>query len=388
MKRFATPTAFVCLCFVFSSFDYDSHGEEVSIGSVDQFDPETEIEVVASNPLILGDECPEWLDDSVRTNTKCLDAVERYFLDKAVYTLTFPGMVPKQASFTYRTMFDSFENDKQLVTDLLGDPECHLLSGPMRLDLRAKCNAESVFRYTQFANFCHDAREMNWFELDSRFQGKSRYLQNSGGIEDLESAREEGDERLEQYYSYRNSLRERVLRDVWLESYDLCPAEFLSPQEWTKTSRMPVEPHRALTEIAARLGDEQTLFAGQGCIMVDFGDKAYRQSKGKLHPWQGKMITAIGGIGAVFGTSDRTEAIVAAAHGIVGMKEVGYEADIQQIVRRLCGSGYIASQDEAKDCATAYQKAKLHLDPIDLQVFSALDEIRDTAIELDLYQSL
>lgn len=388
MKRFATPAAVVCLGFLFFPIVCNSQAKELSASSVDQLDQKGEFTVDTSNRLVLEDECPDWLNDSVSSDTKCLGAIERYFLDKAVYTLTFPGMVPKQASFTYRTMFNSHESDKKLVSKVLVDPECQLLRGPMRMDLRDQCNAQELFRYNQFANLCHDAREMNWFEPDDRFQGKSRYQQNSGGIEDFESAIEGGNKALDSYYSYRNSLRERVLRDVWLVSQDLCPADFLSPHEWSKTRTKPMEPHRALTEIAARLGDEQTLFADQGCIMVDFGDKAYRQSKGELHAWQGHMVTAIGGIGVVFGTSDRITAIVAAAHGIVGMKEAGYEADIEQIVRRLCGSGYIASRDEAKDCATAYQKAKLHLDPIDLQVFSTLDEIRDTAIELDLYQSL
>lgn len=169
----------------------------------------------------------------------------------------------------------------------------------MRLDFRDRCNAEALFRYTQFANHCHDVREMNWFEPDSRFLGTSRYQRISGGIEDFESAHQEGNEYLGHYYSYRNDLRERVLRDVWLESHNLCPTDFLSPQEWTNTRRMPMETHRALTKIAARLGNEQTLFAYNATITVNFADKAYRRSKARIHAWQEQLITAIGGKGIV-----------------------------------------------------------------------------------------
>ncbi len=350
--------------------------------------PTSELEAANNTPnsLLLGEECPDWLDDSIRFDTKCLGAVERYFLDKAVYIVTWPGMVPKKASFTFRTMFDLYENDKKLVTDVLADPDCRLLRGPMRLDLRDKCNAEALFRYTQFANLCHDAREMNWFEPDSRFRGKSRYQQNSGGIEDFENAHEEGNEHLGHYYSYRNDLRKRVLRDVWLESHDLCPSDFLSLQEGTNTRRMPMEPHRALTKIAARLGDEQTLFAFNASITMNFGDKAYRRSKARIHAWQGQMITAIGGKGIVLPINERNKAIVAAARGIVGMRKAGYEADVQKIVKVLCSNDYRTWRDESIDCATAYQLARVQLDPIDLQVLDTLDEIKETAVKLDLYQ--
>ena len=384
MKSSVAPTAVVCLGVLFFSIVYESHGEEVGTSSVDQLDQEGEASMDSSSRLVLGDECPEWLDDSVRSDTKCLAAVEHYFLDKAVYTLTFPGMVPKQASFTFRTMFDSYESDKKLVADALVEPECQLLSGPMRMDLRDRCNAEALFRYNRFVTLCYVARGINWFEPDSL--GKSRYQRYSGGTEELESARDEGDERLELYYSDRNDLREFVLRDVWLESSGLCPTDSHLPQERTKA-------HQGLKEIVARLGDEKTLFPPLGGgIGPGFGDEAYWKSKRELYTWQGHMINAIGGGGTAFPTTDPTLAIVSAARGILGMRKAGYEPAVEEIVKDLCGSSKFARLEKARgdiprDCATAYQNAKLHLDPIDLQEFHALDEIKETAIKLDLYQS-
>lgn len=384
MNRFAIPAAVVFLGVVFFTLVCGSQAKEVSASSVDQLDQEGEITVDTSNRLVLGDECPEWLDESVRSDKKCLDAVEHYWLDKAVYTLTFPGMVPKQASFTFRTMFDSYESDKKLATDALVDPECQLLSGPIRMDLRNRCNAEALFRYREYLTLCYVVSEMNWFVPGSFSPSKSRYQQSSGGIEELESAREEGGERLEQYYSDRNIGRELVLRDIWLESRGWCPIDSHLPQEWTKT-------HHHLEEIAARLGYEKTLFPPQG-DRIGLRDEAYRKSKRELFAWQRHMITAIGGPGTAFPTTDPTLAIVSAARGILGMRKAGYEPAIEEIVKDLCGSSNFAGLDKARgdiarDCATAYQNAKLHLDPIDLQEFHALDEIKETAIKLDLYQS-
>lgn len=71
----------------------------------------------------------------------------------------------------------------------------------------------------------------------------------------------------------------------------------------------------------------------------------------------------------------------------MGLREAGYEADIQKIVRVLCSNDYRTWRDEAIDCAAAYQIARVQLDPIDLPVLDALDEIKDTAVNLDLYQS-
>ena len=381
MKRSVTSTAVICLGVLFFLIVDESHGDEVGTSSADHPDQAAGITIVTSSPLVLGDECPEWLDDSVRSDTKCLDAIEGYLLDKAVYTLRFPGMLPKQASFTFRTMFDSYEKDKKLATDALVDQECQLLSGPMRMDLRDRCNAKALFRYGEYVFSCYAAREMNWFVPGPVFQGKSRYQKYSGGIEELERAREEGDERLEQYYSNRNGLREHVLRDIWLESRGWCPIDSHLPQEWTKA-------HQDLKEIVARLGDEKTLFQPLGGgIGPGFGDEAYWKSKRELYPWQGHMITAIGGGGTAFPTTDPTLAIISAARGILGMRKAGYEPAIEEIVKDLCGNSNLAGLDIASDCATAYQNAKLQLDPIDLQEFHALDEIKETALKLDLYQS-
>lgn len=121
MKRFAFATiviglgivVFPHLCVSYSGpMDATVNRQESTLAtphtSRSNAVPTRELEAASNthNSLILGEECSEWLDDSIRFDKKCLGAVEHYFLDQAVYVLTWPGMVPRKASFTFRTMFD------------------------------------------------------------------------------------------------------------------------------------------------------------------------------------------------------------------------------------------------------------------------------------------
>lgn len=143
--------------------------------------------------LLLGSECPETLDDDVRTDEHCLDAIEDHFMDKPAYTLQHFGMAAKDAPFTLRTVLERSEQDRQLVMQALTRPECRLLEGPIRLDLRKICNAEAFFRYSLLTELCNNAAALrNYFKPKSELA-----LDEDEGVRH-ESARVQYESALEQ----------------------------------------------------------------------------------------------------------------------------------------------------------------------------------------------
>ncbi|MCY3886054.1 MAG: hypothetical protein OXG24_14205 [Gammaproteobacteria bacterium] len=398
MKKFGARLILCCVVALISpyfSLDYNGTAEakvEFREGSIEfllateqSTVPESEMKDDIANSYFLGDECPVPLDEKVWSDSDCLEAIDSHFIDKPAYVVNFPGMISRGGWFTYRDMFEQHANDRKLVAEALANPECRLLEGPMRLNLRDTCNADAFSRYARMANLCYFATTNNWFKPDDFFRGKSRYQQNLNGMEDFDSYRERRYDDLEKYYSWRNALRKSALLDVWLESSNKCKTDFLSPHEELSAQEPQRLLHYDLEEIAARLGDERMLFASQGSTGW-YGDKHYQRSKYKLHAWQNQIHTAIGGIGTLISTAKRPDAIASAAWGIVGMRKAGYEADLERIVSKLCQSRSLQDEEDVKECSTAYQHARSLVDPTEMDVFRALDEIKETALGLGLFQ--
>ncbi len=129
----------------------------------------------SSSLLFLGNHCPETLGEAVWSDEKCLAALDRHFMDKAAYRILFFGMVPHDGSFTHRTMIENLERDIELVMEALSRQECRLLEGPIRMDLRDTCNADSFFRLTRFAELCDDSRNIQAYfkPRESPFQDEN-----------------------------------------------------------------------------------------------------------------------------------------------------------------------------------------------------------------------
>ena len=431
---------------------------EVTMSSEPEFalDPRTGAATSSTNPLFLGEECPEILDEDIQSNKACLDAVEQRLMDKAAYTLDYFGMAPKNAPFTYRSMLENREKDRELVVEALSRSECRLLEGPIRLDLRETCNAEAFFRYALFTELCDSsryiqdyfkpradmraqyedaiaqyerAREQYLGEMSQESQnrkqrgenialkpsnirkkmedlrtqyglddyrsgddGTSRYQSTLIALEDFKdmeppaSFRMPRDDDRGWYYSWRNHMREGLLRDIWLNTKGMCPSDVSigSPNTrdgcstdnelfgWWNESKEKSRQNHPLTEVAARLGDERLIVIDAHIAKVS--GKEFNRSKKELFPWIGQLQEALW-----------SESPLLAARGLVGLRNAGYEADIEGIVKVLCGTRS-KETEYAEDCAKAIGNAEEQLDATDLETLRALDEIAEVALKLDVYQ--
>ena len=393
----------------------------------------------ATSPLFLGKECPELLDESVADDEVCLDAVERHFMDRPVYNVRFGGIVSRDSPFSFRSMFQNHMNDLRLVTEALSRPECRLLEGPIRLDLRETCNAESFFRFTYFSSVCRHAalwREnfepLSYLETEASPYEKnlsdqrlliseesaelgvmSRYqykLEESKAISAFDDS---------MYYKWRNSERKALLRDVWLDTSGRCPSYVvdgsLSPldndtsnvellnwwsegakvfwrarlQRYADTREFPPgwagsvedpEPYELLQSIAARLGSEWNLIV-RNYVVGAFMDEKFMKSKQEFLNWKSQIGEAFRNI-----PNKREQVVLNVVQGIVGLREAGYEADIEYIARSLCEVGPEWKERGVKDCATAIRDAETKLDPQDIVSLRILDEVEAAALKLSDYQ--
>lgn len=348
-----------------------------------------------SSPLFLGDECPETLDAGILNNEKCLDATERHFMDSPAYVIWDVGLMPREGRFTYRDLFASSEQDLQLVINALSRPECRLLEGPIRRDLRESCNADAFSRHVALMEMCFSSEHINYFfkpypGLDSSFYTNNlARLEGYREVEPMAFPRHKRQNKKEWYYVWRNHIRKDILRSAWLQSSGKCPisnlrengldikiATFLdgNPLPWGQIWR--------LGDIAARLGDERSLVvpyydlpSGRhlSAELLTIG-----QSREVHFSWMPLLHKAIRL--SQFKHS-RSEAVASAAKGIVALRKSGYEADVQDLVERIC-----KEKREIKDCATSINGAEELLDPTDMETLRALDEIGDAALKLGLYQ--
>ena len=351
---------------------------------------------VFSSPLFLDQECPELLDDSVWTNKECLAAIEEHFLDRGAYTLEYVGMIPKDAPFTFRSMFTNYENDRELVHEALSRPECRLLAGPIRQDLREACNADALFRYVHFSNLCHDAQERrNYFTTWK--SGSSEYKYTLSELEHM-YINDVSDQTV--YFSERNRMRKAVLRDVWIISEEKCPSDvsvsFLYPPEGRPASddlaaywnagASDEQRNPPQSDIAARLGFEWLLIGNLGDFQFTRHlfwsfDHEFEQSKRQLYPWMVKLREAL-----YTSSYDRSDAVLKAVQGLVSLTNSGFEPDVVEYVKQLCevSQKHIATRIE--DCATAITDVKSFLDASDMQELRMLDRIENEALALGLYQ--
>ncbi len=358
-----------------------------------------ELKRALADLLYLYGDCPEILDDDVRSDEQCLDAVERDSMDSAAYVITGLAIVPKEGTFTYRTMFESEARDRTLVLEALSRPECRLLEGPMRLDLKETCNADAFYRYGLLTERCADARnhkthfepKFNW-----PYEGLSDYQFDLIGLPSwkfLYPAMVDVGEWHETegwYYARRNRMRRDTLRSVWLDSRGLCPSDLLSEQLhkgdhhtlpveianwWSDIDRKPEHP---INEIAARLGFEHLLFTMRFSGPV--GSPQLSKSMSAMYPWHRPLEDA-----AMDDFKYRAVRIAESARGLAGMKAAGFEPDVESLVRQVCGYDSEVQQMGLEDCASAFREAEALLDGWDVEEHGMLQEIEKTAIELDLY---
>lgn len=401
--------------------------------------PATTSDVVMddTNSLVLSSDCPNVLDNQVLDDVECLQSVERFFLNEPVYTTDYVGMVPREGSFTYKMMFQNHESDKKLVIQALSRPECYLIEGPIRLDLREKCHADAFSRYAYFLKYCRhvsdDASDeyhdgSHWFKPDDLSGEKSIY---QATLEELNEYRTEGD--LDQYFARRNQFREFLLKDIWIK--DVCPSHdssellpYLPDYDFSdlinatlpinketigeKLARVtpsnPMGPEQtrpssemlkgefvdkdAITErplpyitnqfdlirgVAARLGVDWLL------INQDWGslywDHVFWQSYQETLPWKRYLDDAIDDA-----KWERTSAVLNAIRGLVALEQAGYESDIQEMVVPICDKE--ERTEGLEDCATAISNTETLLEPTAIDELRMLDKFGEAAMKLDIYQ--
>lgn len=364
-----------------------------------------------NSPLFLGDECPETLDQSISSNVECLQAIDQHFRSEAAYTIDYFGMVPQKSPFTYGEMFDEHKKDRELVVDALVRPECRLLEGPIRLDLREICNADAFGRYALFADLCHTATGGGrWFDPWLK-SSKSAYRHKMDELGDFKSNPAKWQGNVDLYHSQLNELREKVLKDVWLGTK--CPSDtsgdWVFPYEasptlgelatWWNEGTVEVRknqlikynlpssvidqlqwaPHERLAEIAARLGDTRLVFYDSHISLLP-GNNEYRNSKRSLYLWMEQLSEAL-----EVRDSSREVSISLAARGLVGMRESGFEADVAEIARILCKTkDSQKAKTVVKDCASAFRAAESMLDTADWKALRMLDEIASQAVDQGL----
>lgn len=363
--------------------------------------------------LFLGDECPDPLEQSALSNAECLKAIDQHFRNEAAYTIEYFGMVSKESPFTYGEMFDGYEKDRELVVDALLRPECRLLEGPIRMDLREFCNAEALGRFALLTELCHTATGGGkWF--DPWLKGsKSAYRHKMDELDDFESDPRKSQSDVEGYHAKVNDIREEVLMDVWLGSKcaSNSSGEWLFPGEastsledlarWWNEGTNEVRknqlakyslppnvmdslqwaPHERLAEIAVRLGDTRLVF-DDSLISLLSESNEYRKSKRSLYLWMEQLNEAL-----KIRDSSREESISLAARGLVGMRESGFDADVVEIARFLCET---EDSQEARtlveDCASTFRATELLLDSAEWKTLRMLDEIASVALDQGLFQ--
>ena len=404
-----------------------------------KIDLEIEVPTTYGSPLFLGDDCPDVLDVDVSTDEDCIRAIEEHFIDRAVYSISRTGIVPRDAPFTYREMFDSHDTDKKLVIAALSNADCRLVEGPIRMDLSETCNADAFYRYTYFTSVCHHASQwkdafrplasLGGKEAPSQsFPNESLQLpeRENADVEKISryqyrieeyKALSNDDEDL--YYKWRNSSREILLRNIWLDAFEMCPAyvvdssltplddsssseelltwwgegihmswrsrlelyaeEHRLPSDWAD-SIAELKPFEVLEAIAARLGFEWKLVVSEH-VPGSFMDTAFMKSKSSVFPWMGHLSEA-------FRKSplSRTQVVLNVVNGVIGLRESGYEADLDAIVAEICFTELEWKKKGVKDCATAIRNAESELDPQDIVALRTLDEIKAAALELNNYQ--
>lgn len=412
--------------------------QEVSVPLLKDTVTVSSVQDSAANQLFLANECPELLDDSIASNEKCLDAVERYFMDRSAYTVRLGGIVPQDGPFTFRSMLANHLSDHKLVVEALSRQDCRLLEGPIRTDLRETCNAEALFRYTHFTSTCRNAvlwreafvplQHNNEVFVDRESPHEKSYL-NSEEIAELgqlnryqygldeSKALSAGNEAL--YYFQRNFRRKQLLQDVWLDTKKKCPsyvvtgslapldgstpneemmnwwtegtkeawrvriqeyaAKHALPSDWT-ISVKDLEPYELLQSIAARLGFEWNLIV-KDYVPGAFLDEEFQESKREFLRWKSEL-------GQAFRNTPmkRDEVVLNVLQGVLGLREAGYKADIEYIVKSLCKTDPKWKQNGAKDCARAIRDAEARIDPQHTAVLRTLDEIEAAALRLDDYQ--
>ena len=371
--------------------------------------------------FVLVEECPEILDPSVIEDQNCMDAVEQLFSERATYTLEFVGMVPKIGLYTFRETLDHVERDRELIVEALSRPECQLLEGPIRMELREMCNAEAIFRYSHFVAMCNAARRWGKeFELRSHpaYEVKRSRYQDSltrfkSGVEDANKAtswiRHLGIDEIEWYYDERNKYREKLLKDMWLTSTGKCPqiqSERIRSATGSDSFRSGLldwwieDPAREgavsrLRHVAARLGFERELlnktcrfhgmtagrYGTQGCL-----GREYEEARRKMHPWWEDLSVGVETF-YIYPTEDllpgflRASAIIRVSRGLASMEDSGFEADIEWITNFICRKRIEAIED----CQSAIERAENFLDADNTGALRILDRIAEKAIELNLY---
>ena len=342
------------------------------------------------SPLFLGDECPETLNEGVLSDEGCLEALERHFLNSPAYEIWYVGMVPKDASFTYREMFASYEQDRKRVIEALSRPECRLLEGPIRPDLQATCSFDALSRFTFLAETCLAVEGTG-----SHLKTESPYMNMLAGLEEFREVepahlpRGRGHDRSKWYHVWHNEFREGVLKNAWLFSKDYCPLSDLRErglgEEFASLlgANLPDLQIERLSKIVIRLGEERLLVHPDFSMGKETGSAVeFRASWRELFPW----LSLLFGVHHWAVHPPRSEAVARAAKGIVELRRAGYEADVEDLVERLCIEERQWYDWGDEDCAMGIQKAEDLLDPTDMESLRALDEIEDAALKLGVYQ--
>lgn len=333
--------------------------------------------------LLLSEACAERLYEDALADEGCLAALEEHFIDQPAYTLNLFGMSPKPGPFTFREMIDNYERDRELVLEAMSRPECQLFQGPIRLDLREICNADAVFRLVQFANLCMFHDQFERVRTDYFRTNENRYEAELNRLEALKSQdpprrlQGEWDGGLAKYYMERNRIRERVLREAWLDKKEKC-----APIDWE------IVPHE-INEIAARLGFEPFFIADvrtRSTLLhwtigtLGLRDIEFKESvEAKFH-W----VTQMNNADSMWDPRSRAARMALIARGLAKMRDVGYETDIESLVKRLCEDSPSDEDPVYEQCTKALSEAEQLLEPTDMASLRLLDELAMEALKLGL----
>ena len=372
--------------------------------------------------LVLIENCPEILDPSVAKNQECMDAVEQHFSNRATYTLEFVGMVPRNGRFSYRETLNNVESDRELIIEALSRPECQLLDGPIRKELREMCNADAIFRYSHFAALCNASTHwVKEFELRPHpaYEVKRSLYQDSlrrferrveDAFKDTSFYRPENFDPIEEYYDDRNEYRENLLKEVWLTSTGKCPqivsqpiirdADLGRPRsdmlDWWLQDPMREQDISNLRHVAARLGFERELlnttcrfqgrtlgkYALHGCLGKD-----YEESRRSLHPWSEDLAGGIDSFSIIYMEDEilpgfeRASVLIRLSRGLASMEDSGFEADIEWVTNFICEK----RRSVKEDCQAGIERAEKYFDANNTGALRILDRIAAKAIELNLY---
>ena len=373
--------------------------------------------------LLLIEDCPEILNPSVIQDQACMDAVERHFSERATYTLEFVGVVPRNGRFSYRETLENVESDRELIIEALSRPECQLLDGPIRLELREMCNADAIFRYSHFVAMCNESTHwVKEFELRphpayevkrSPYQDTLRRFERR--VEDAFKVtslyRPENFDPIEEYYDERNEYRENLLKEVWRTSTGKCPqivsepiireADLGRPRsamlDWWLQDPTREHDISKLRHVAARLGFERELlnttcrfqgrtpgrYARYGCL-----GKEYEESRRSLHPWSEDLADGIDSFSFIYFDDEilpgfeRASVLIRLSRGLASMEDSGFEADIEWVTNFICEK----RRSVKEDCQAGIERAEKYFDASNTGAFRMLDRIAAKAIELNLYQ--